>query len=134
MLSEEIFTEEQEFNKIKISTNQKSTKKLKDLSLTKRKTYFMFHHENMSIDEIAKKREYKKQTIEDHLVDAYKLMLPMDLTKVGYTKQLFDELKQIVESDEINNDISKLKPIRDKMKNKTGYFQVKLGLVDYDRN
>ena len=48
----------------------------------------MFHHENMSIDDIAKKRDYKKQTIEDHLVEAYKLMLPMDLTKVGYSNYL----------------------------------------------
>ena len=120
--------------KIKISTNKNSGKKLTDLSLTKRKTYFMFHHENMSIDQIAKKREYKKQTIEDHLVDAYKLMLPMDLTKVGYTKQLFEELKEIVESEEIKNDTSKLKPIKDSFKSKTGYFQVKLGLVDYERN
>ena len=117
--------------KIKISTNQE---KIQDLSLTKRKTYFMFHHENMSIDEIAKKRDYKKQTIEDHLVEAYKLMLPMDLTKVGYSKELFEELREIIQSEEINKDTSKLKPIRDMMKSKTGYFQVKLGLVDYERN
>ena len=120
--------------KIKIITNQDSAKQLKSLSLTKRKTYFMFHHENMSISDIAKKRDYKKQTIEDHLVDAYKLMLPMDLTKVGYSKQLFEELRSIIQSEEINNDVSKLKPIKDKMKGKTGYFQVKLGLVDYERN
>ena len=89
--------------KIKILTNQE---KIKDLSLTKEKTYFMFHHENMSIDDIAKKRDYKKQTIEDHLVEAYKLMLPMDLTKVGYSKQLFEELRDIIQSEEIKNDIS----------------------------
>jgi ATP-dependent DNA helicase RecQ len=120
--------------KIKIITNQDAATQLKDLSLTKRKTYFMFHHENMSISDIATKRDYKKQTIEDHLVDAYKLMLPMDLSKVGYSKQLFEELRSIIQSEEINNDVSKLKPIKDKMKSKTGYFQVKLGLVDYERN
>ena len=61
-------------------------------------------------------------------------MLPMDLTKVGYSKQLFEELRSIIQSEEIKNDISKLKPIRDKMKKKTSYFQVKLGLVDFERN
>ena len=46
--------------KIKILTNQE---KIKDLSLTKRKTYFMFHHENMSIDDIAKKEITKNKLL-----------------------------------------------------------------------
>ena len=50
-------------------------------------------------------------------------MLPMDLTKVGYSKQLFEELRDIIQSEEIKNDISKLKPIRDKMKKKLVIFR-----------
>merc|ERR1711871_1269687 len=77
--------------KIKINTN-KVNQKINELSPTKRKTYLMFYNQNLNIEDIAKIRDYKKQTIEDHLVEAYKLMLPMDLTKVGYSKQVFEEL------------------------------------------
>jgi len=115
---------------IKINTDDSL---IKDLSLTKRKSYFHFHYDNLSIDQIAIKRQYNKGTIEDHIVDAYKLNLPLDLTKIGYNKLLLEKLKSVINSKSINGNLTKLRPIKDLMPKKTTYFQIKLGLIDINK-
>jgi RecQ family ATP-dependent DNA helicase len=116
---------------IKIDTNNSEIKKL---SITKRKSYFLYHYNKLSIDKISKERNYKKQTIEDHIVDSYKLNLPLNLKPLGYNKDLFNILKEVINSKEINKNINKLRPIKDLMPKKTTYLQIKLGLVDLARN
>ncbi len=130
MLVNQQISDSEEAN-IKIDTNNSEIKKL---SVTKRKSYFLYHYNNLSIDQISKERNYKKQTIEDHIVDSYKLNLPLNLKPLGYNKDLFNILKEIIRSERINNNTSKLRPIKDLMPKKTTYLQIKLGLVDLARS
>lgn len=116
-------------SKIKVDTID-SDNKIRNLSVTKRQSYIMFHHQNLSIDEIACKRKYKKQTIEDHIVEAYKAELPLDLKKIGYTPEICNTLLPLVS----RLGASKLRPLKDNMPKSTTYFQIKLGLVDVEKN
>ncbi|VVU94970.1 RQC domain [seawater metagenome] len=112
---------------IKVNTSEADIKKL---SLTKRQSYILFHHNNLSIEEIAVHRKYKKQTIEDHIVEAYKVNLPLNLDKIGYSKQIYNLLNPIFKK----LGASKLRPLKDNMPKTTTYFQIKMGLVDCEKN
>jgi RecQ family ATP-dependent DNA helicase len=118
-------------SKIKINTESDDLD-IRKLSVTKRQSYLLFQHEKLSIEDIALKRKYKKQTIEDHIVDAYRVNLPLDLSKIGYDQSIFEQCKMIIKNNSM--DTNKLRPLKDLMPKKTTYFQIKLGLVDLDRS
>ena len=72
---------------IKINTNEKLTKDKNISFSTKDMSYKLFMENNMDLDMISKVRNMKKQTIENHLVNAIKMNKKLDLIRLGFTKK-----------------------------------------------
>lgn len=106
--------------------------KMRKLTQTKLLSYTMFHEKGMSMIEIAKHRDFKKQTIEDHLVDAFKSGLELDLNKLSINKKIYDDVVKVVNTNNMRETASKsirLKPIKDNIKGRVSYLQIKICLA-----
>ena len=88
---------------------------LKKISVTKVPThiqsYELFQTEKKTIDEIASIRGFTNSTIENHLAECLKSKLPLDIHRLGFTKEKSELILGIIAT--LNGDISKLKPIKD---------------------
>ena len=96
-------------------------------------TYTLFT-QNHSIHAISIARELKKQTIEDHIVDAIKHNMEVDLEKIGLNKNIYKQIKKTINSEVINNNTSQLKPIKDLLPKTISYFHIKLSIVILEYN
>ncbi len=99
------------------------------LSLTQMISYQLFTDNQQSIAEIAKTRQLGTSTIEGHLVDALKLQMPFDYTKLTLSKTKYNEIVTIIMTSPLNGDVSKLAPIKALCSGNTTYFQIKCTLA-----
>ena len=119
---------------IKINTNEKLTKDKNISFSTKDMSYKLFMENNMDLDMISKVRNMKKQTIENHLVNAIKMNKKLDLIRLGFTKKIHKIIKKVINSDEIKNDTSKLKPIYNLLPRNISYLHIKLAIAIISTN
>lgn len=67
------------------------------LSNTQNKTYLMFM-EGKDIEHIAKERELTYNTIYQHLTGAIKFNMDVDLNRMGFTKEKYDQIKLFIKN------------------------------------
>ena len=104
------------------------------LSPTVMITYNLFHDDHKSIQEIAKIREYKLTTIEGHIATCVENGCQLDFKRLGMTREIYDYIINIIQSEPLNGDISKLKPIKELCKDEITYSQIKYSLAILSSN
>ena len=109
---------------ININTNYE-----KKLTPTKETSYKLFMENKMSIDLISKARGMKKQTIEDHLVECINCKRKLDLNRLEFSYNIYRLVFKTINSDKINNNISKLKPIKNLLPRNISYLHIKLTIA-----
>lgn len=84
-----------------------------------------------SIDEIATYRRLKASTIENHLAKCVENDLPLDFGRLGVSQEVWNQIILVINSDTIQGDISKLRPIKDLCSSSISYLQLKcvIGLL-----
>ena len=92
---------------------------------TKLISYNLFK-QGLSIEEIAKKRNLVKQTIENHLLECYKKDFDINLGEY-----INPEYKDLVFSAIEKVGTEKLKPIKELLPPEVDYFNIKYFLIDY---
>jgi Werner syndrome ATP-dependent helicase len=95
---------------------------------TQMATYELFH-QGISIKEIAKTRDLTPKTIEDHLAKCLENGLECDLEQLIISKDIYDAIISIIDSSQINGDISKLAPIKNICPSKITYAQIKYAIA-----
>jgi Werner syndrome ATP-dependent helicase len=105
------------------------TSKKLSLSETKFQSYKMFQHDNKSIIDIAKDRNIQKQTVETHLVDAFKLNMPLNLEKVGFNKNVHKLINKTLSNNSISADFTQLKLIKEKLPKSVSYLHIRLSML-----
>ena len=121
-----------------IENNQSRVPKVKlvvkgeQLSKTQLETYNLFTQDKLQPKEIAIYRNMAVTTIEGHLVQAIKYGYPIDFDRLQLTKVVY----QVVESaiNQLNQDTTKLKPIREIVGKKISYFQIKCSIAMFEAN
>lgn len=98
----------------------------KQYSIDSKTESFNMYISGKSISEIAKLRNLKTITIENHLIEKYK----EDLSKIDEKKaDVTDNMKNLVKNAVDKVGKNKLKPIRDLVGKKISYFQIRLCLL-----
>jgi len=85
-------------------------------------TYDMFHNQNMTIEDIAKKRNIKISTIEDHIVKAYQADKELDMNKLKFTDDIYQSIHNRINEMGKN---TKLRYVKRGLPN-ISYLQIKL--------
>ena len=109
---------------IKIQTISKTEVKVSSETIDI--TYDMYHNQNMTIDEIAKKRKYKTRTIEDHIIKAYSDNKDLDMNKLKLTDNVYNTIKNKINELGIN---TRLRSIKNSLPNNISYFQIRITKV-----
>jgi len=88
-------------------------------------SYNLFQSDNLSIEDISKLRNLAIMTVENHLVEAYKKGLRLDLERLGFSNELFTVIsKKYIELDKPN----KLRTIKKELPD-CSYLHIKLALA-----
>jgi len=113
--------------------NQKTTKEKKERKSWNYEKTLQLYKEWLSLSEIAKKIDLKPMTIENHFLKLYE---KWDLSLIDILKLTnFDNLNKIknVIINELNNDIEKLKPIKEKLEElwfyDISYLEIKIAIA-----
>ena len=111
------------------STNSTNSKKNSPvdgtLTATVNTTYELLK-DNKTISEIAKIRDLKSTTIEEHLVQIIKTQNINIVTHVpDYTTEIYDLIMNVI-THKLNNDYSKLKPIKELCPDNISYLHIKI--------
>ena len=119
-----------------IKKKEKNIKKPDDkgnLKQTYVVTWDLYHNENMTITEIAKNRATKPRTIEDHLAKIEQAGYPLDTEKLGFTDDVYNDIKEIISKQKSDKKLGTLKSLLPK---KYTYLHLKLTLarMSYERN
>ena len=99
-------------------------------------TYNLFQIENKTIDDIINIRHLTLITIENHLAKCVQDGLPLNMDKLGHSEKYHEMIIKIINSPPINNDISKLRPIKNKCPSEVTYSMIKcsIALIQNGRN
>lgn len=81
---------------------------------------FQLHQQNLSIEQIAQKRELALSTVENHLIQCAQQGMDVDFTQL-IPKDYIQLLEKAVE--EVGRD--RLKPIKDQVPEEVSYFMIK---------
>jgi Werner syndrome ATP-dependent helicase len=85
--------------------------------------------EGKSLDKIAKKTGLVIQTIENHIVKAIENKKEIDFSKLDLTLDNYKKIVKVIKSEEINNDVSKLSPIKEMCPKGISYGQIRLAIA-----
>ena len=86
-------------------------------------TYELYQNQHKSIDEIATELNIKKITVEEHLAKLYGQGYDMDMTRVGFTDEVYHTISN--KMTELNNPLQ-LKPLKDNLPHHISYLHIKL--------
>jgi len=95
------------------------------LNSTQQTTYDLFQTGKKTISEIALIRQLTTMTIETHLIEALKSQLPIDFDRLSLSKEKYQYILDLINSDLLKGDVSKLAPIKAICSSETTYFQIK---------
>ena len=76
------------------------------LSQTKRDTYVAFQIEKKSLGEISVSRGLVESTLATHISDAIAVGLTIDLNRLNITKEIVDQVENVIRKAPINSSIS----------------------------
>ena len=107
----------------KIVVNVSPGKNIIKFSSTQQESFDMFCKEKMSIKEIALKRNMTTTTIEGHIAHAMSLGMITEFDRLNLTKDIYDKVFNAIKS--LDDDYTKLKPIREIVGKKISYFHIK---------
>lgn len=92
-------------------------------------TYNLYQKEGKSISEIAKIRDLKVRTIEQHLLDCYEKNMEIDLEKdvnCNFEKEIYEAIK--------NWNGEKLRDLKDLLPEEVSYFDINYYLIKYNKS
>ncbi|XP_074659227.1 bifunctional 3'-5' exonuclease/ATP-dependent helicase WRN-like [Tubulanus polymorphus] len=107
------FPDETDFNSSIDKTFEVDENLLGQLSETAVMTYRMFELEEKSLSQVANGRGLKSSTLCNHLSEAIKIGLPVDIDRCGVTPDIRKQIETAIRAPPINSDISRLTPIKD---------------------
>jgi ATP-dependent DNA helicase RecQ len=90
---------------------------------------FQLHQQNLSIEQIAEKREFALSTVENHLIQCAQQGMSVDFTRLIPAEYL-QLLEKVVE--EVGRD--RLKPIKEQLPEEVSYFMIKGYLYFLSKN
>lgn len=92
-------------------------------------TYKLFK-DNLSIEEIAENRKLKITTVQNHLEKCLKegLIVKFDYYRLGFTPENHDIVMSVINSEQINGDITNIKNIKNFCPENITYLQIKCSL------
>jgi Werner syndrome ATP-dependent helicase len=112
----------------KLAVDQQAPKtqtKINDmLPKTQIETYDLFR-QGFTVKEIAQMRNLTTRTIEDHLASCLEHNLQFDVTRLAISKEIYEKIATIIDSDAIHGDTSKLSPIKHLCPSSVTYAQIK---------
>ncbi|GBN16085.1 Werner syndrome ATP-dependent helicase [Araneus ventricosus] len=85
---------------------------MKNLKGTTQETYLQSKNGTRDLNAIASERGLSVNTIVNHMIEAIKVGLPVQLACFGVTQEIFDTISKVIRSPPINGDISRLTPIK----------------------
>lgn len=89
----------------------------------------MFEEKKMTILQIAKKRNIKKQTVEDHLIKLYESGHDLDMERLGLDKSTYTYIKnKLIKLGYPNINLT-LKQIKNQFPKNTHYIHIRLAMV-----
>lgn len=92
---------------------------------THMQSYNLFYFDNKSFNEIANQRGLTVGTIENHISKCIGEGSPIDTKRLNFNRETYDEIITVISSGQINNDTSKLKPIKELCSPAVSYFHIK---------
>lgn len=107
-LHEDSFETVQETQKVNLTIDPR----IRNLKTTAQETYKMCEIEDKSMSKVATERGLVVSTIFTHLTEAMQAGLYVNLNRMGVTKEIFETVAKVICSPPINNDVSKLTPIK----------------------
>lgn len=96
------------------------------LPASARMTYTKFQKQQMNLDQLSAERNLARSTLINHLCDALKLGLPFDLPRAEVFDNIREKIIEVIRSPPINNNIGKLKPIKEHCPDFITYDQIHL--------
>lgn len=106
------------------------TKKQMDINESTEETYRLFN-KGLTIDEIAKERNYSKTTIEEHLAINYKKGKEINLSRLDYDERIYKKVKHAIKK--LDGNTSKLKSIKDLLPETITYLHIKLAIAQLNK-
>ncbi|CAL1287819.1 unnamed protein product [Larinioides sclopetarius] len=79
---------------------------------TAHETYLLSKNGTRDLNAIASERGLSVNTIVNHMIEAIKVGLAVQLTCLGVTQEIFDTISKVIQSPPINGDVSRLTPIK----------------------
>ncbi|XP_034230093.1 Werner syndrome ATP-dependent helicase-like [Thrips palmi] len=96
------------------------------LPTSSRITYIKFQKQQMTLEQLSTERNLVRSTLINHLCEALKLGLPLDLPRAGVIDEIREKIVEVIRSPPVNSNIGKLKPIKENCPEFISYDQIHL--------
>ncbi|ELU08558.1 hypothetical protein CAPTEDRAFT_162090 [Capitella teleta] len=103
------------------------------MSETARMSYSLYEEENKAVESVASIRGLKTSTIFNHLSEAIKIGLPLDIDRLGISARIIDLITNVIRQPPINSDISRLTPIKDQLPDHVQFHHIKVVIAILQR-
>ncbi|KAF8783188.1 Werner syndrome ATP-dependent helicase like protein [Argiope bruennichi] len=85
---------------------------MRNLKSTVQETYALSNNGTRDLNDIASERGLSVNTVVNHMIEAIRAGLHVELSSFGVTGDIFDTVSRVIQSPPINRDVSRLTPIK----------------------
>ena len=84
-----------------------------------------------TLKEISEMRNLTVQTVEGHIAKLFEGGYDVDTDNLGFSSDIYNKIVDIINSEDINGNISPLKPIKEKCGSNISYAHIKYAIAVY---